>query len=158
MALTEVNFCLCDTGSQPHLDCVLHRVDKFYRWVQSDTVFFGTSPQRLRIVPVSSQLQYESFIWVSITEPLKLGKVITAFRFFNLSLFSCSKITPLSLAFYFSSQLYPHSYPQTLFKLEEMRTHVSCKKKKKINKKLKKGKSNQVWGDHQKVSDTQNHP
>lgn len=41
MALTEVNFCLCDTGSQPHLDCVLHRVDKFYRWVQSDTVFLA---------------------------------------------------------------------------------------------------------------------
>lgn len=46
-------FCfMWHTGSQPYEDCVLHSVDKFYQFVQSDTVV-GVSLQRLRMVPVS---------------------------------------------------------------------------------------------------------
>lgn len=68
-----------------------------------------------------------------ISDWLEVGKVITVFTFQFLALFSCSQIISLFPALHFSSQLYPHSYPQTLFKLAEMSRAFLGEKKKELN-------------------------
>lgn len=64
----------------------------------------------------------ESFILAPIKEPVKLGKVITVCTFPISRSFHVLRCLLYPFTFYFSSQLYLHSQPQTLFKLEEMRT------------------------------------
>lgn len=96
----------------PALDCVLHGVDKVYCSARSDAVLYSLA---ILLAPV-----WIFHLGLSIRERLEVGKVITVFTFQSLALFSCSQITSLSPALRFSSQLYPHSYPQTLFKLAEM--------------------------------------
>lgn len=97
---------------EPALNCVLHHVDKVYCSARSDVVLYSLA---ILLAP-----EWIFHLGLSIRERLEVGKVITVFTFQSLALFSCSQIISLSPALHFSSQLYPHSYPQTLFKLAEM--------------------------------------
>lgn len=131
-------------GSWPKLTSVYAILEASHTWIVYCTalissiagynliLFFGTSPQKATNCPSI----FLAAVWIFhlglYRRAPKTRQSHYRFRFCNLSLFSCSKITPLSLAFYFSSQLYPHSYPQTLFKLEEMRPTSLVKKKLQI--------------------------
>lgn len=107
--------------AEPALNCVLHRVDNVYCSARSDAALYSLA---ILLAPV-----WIFHLGLSIRPRLQVGKVMTVFTFQSLALFSCSQIISLSPALHFSSQLYPHSYPQTLFKLAEM-SHAFLREKK----------------------------
>lgn len=73
-------------------------------------------------------------LWI-IEEHQTREKSLSFPLFLNLpSFFNAPTPAPLSQTLYISSQLYPRSYPQTLFKLEEMRPAFLVKEKKNQEK------------------------